>query len=362
MSSGASISTLAGGAGTGEGIVGRALRDTRLRAARSARAPPECADRGVSHRLSPRVRAAARLRREAQRVDRVRAAAFAARARDARRAGCLARKTRRRRLPGRGDAQGAKRCCRQAPRSDSRSRRSRSCFFAPDGRGYPRLIVDLLHLMEAGDRSEAFLAHELFHSFRNRIARRARQDSGDDLLMAALGNAEDEGTADQLDKADIPDMPPRCSTERFPEPARVRTTAPTRTNSGAPRTGWNSPNGGSRSTPAILRRPTTSARGCTARCRTAGASSAPSWRGRSSRKLGQDRLLETVGDPIGFWRALPAGPRWLPQDAPDRFQPSPCKPSKSWKKPTTSADYPGLPLEHEPPRTAAPRPSLRPRT
>jgi hypothetical protein len=90
-------------------------------------------------------------------------------------------------------------------------------FFAPDGRGYPRLILDLLHLMHGGDRSQHFLAHELFHAYRNRIARVPVRAFGDDLLIWALANAEDEGVADQLDKADIPALDAGAMRARFPD-------------------------------------------------------------------------------------------------------------------------------------------------
>lgn len=93
-------------------------------------------------------------------------------------------------------------------------------FFAPDGRGYPRLLLDLLHLMQTAERSEGFLAHELFHSYASRIGRKPSREVEDELLLAALGNAEDEGIADQLDKSDIPAMTREKMDATFPDPVQ----------------------------------------------------------------------------------------------------------------------------------------------
>lgn len=78
-------------------------------------------------------------------------------------------------------------------------------FFAPDGRGYPGLIVaDLLHIMESRDRI-GFFAHELHHHYRNQVAVLEDEFTEDDFYwMYVLINLEEEGTADQLDKADLP--------------------------------------------------------------------------------------------------------------------------------------------------------------
>jgi Putative zinc dependent peptidase (DUF5700) len=74
-------------------------------------------------------------------------------------------------------------------------------LFAPDGRGYPHLIVgDLLHLIRQPQRV-GFFGHELFHYYRHVIARRERRDPGAlQPWLDAVTNVEEEGLADQFDK------------------------------------------------------------------------------------------------------------------------------------------------------------------
>lgn len=80
-------------------------------------------------------------------------------------------------------------------------------IFAPDGRGYPEIIVaDLLRLMQHRNL-ENFFAHELFHFYVRRIFRAYRDVAREDRsLMDVLINSMEEGIADQLDKSDIPDL------------------------------------------------------------------------------------------------------------------------------------------------------------
>lgn len=90
-------------------------------------------------------------------------------------------------------------------------------FFAADGRGYPSLIVsDLLRLSEAPDLV-GFFAHEMFHYALHRVAR-AEPDpaAGAEDLVAILGNVYEEGIADQLDKADIPELSEAALARRYP--------------------------------------------------------------------------------------------------------------------------------------------------
>ncbi|MCB0278565.1 MAG: hypothetical protein KDD94_03635 [Calditrichaeota bacterium] len=79
-------------------------------------------------------------------------------------------------------------------------------FFAPDGRGYPQIIVaDLLNVMNSISQS-GFFAHEYFHFYRSRLGqiKDVDFDPVDESLMYALIRIEEEGIADQLDKTEIP--------------------------------------------------------------------------------------------------------------------------------------------------------------
>ena len=80
-------------------------------------------------------------------------------------------------------------------------------FFAPDGRGYSTIIVaDLLNIMESRSRT-GFFAHELHHYYRRYVDDLDTEFAENDYyLMYVLINLEEEGIADQLDKADIPTL------------------------------------------------------------------------------------------------------------------------------------------------------------
>jgi hypothetical protein len=94
-------------------------------------------------------------------------------------------------------------------------------FFAPDARGYPKLIVaDLLNSLSSRDM-ESLFAHELFHFFRRYVVKAYREPSDQNsLLMDILTNVEEEGIADQLDKADIPLLSEEKLKQIFPVPQR----------------------------------------------------------------------------------------------------------------------------------------------
>lgn len=79
-----------------------------------------------------------------------------------------------------------------------------SLLFFIDGRGYPRLLFDLLYLMNKHDRL-ALIGHELHHYYRNKIARKSHP-FGDDLLPWAIVNVEIEGIACLVDKREFPKM------------------------------------------------------------------------------------------------------------------------------------------------------------
>lgn len=80
-------------------------------------------------------------------------------------------------------------------------------LFGPDGRGYPNLIIgDLLQLARRRER-DRFFAHELFHYYRRFVARTPRVDPGADTpWLGAIGNVEEEGLADMMDKSEVPDL------------------------------------------------------------------------------------------------------------------------------------------------------------
>ena len=67
-----------------------------------------------------------------------------------------------------------------------------------DARGYPRILLDPLHVMQHGTPLE-LIGHELHHNYRNRLAIPSRP-YGDDLLAWALVNVEVEGIAGLVDK------------------------------------------------------------------------------------------------------------------------------------------------------------------
>lgn len=94
-------------------------------------------------------------------------------------------------------------------------------FFAPDGRGYPGIIVaDLLNIMESRDRV-GFFAHELHHFYRNRVAVLDGEFGEEDFYLGyVLVNLEEEGTADQLDKADLPGLTDAALRRQVPNPDR----------------------------------------------------------------------------------------------------------------------------------------------
>ncbi|MBN1940310.1 MAG: hypothetical protein JW843_12045 [Candidatus Aminicenantes bacterium] len=75
-------------------------------------------------------------------------------------------------------------------------------FFAPDGRGYDPIIVDLLYAADKGDGLVAFMAHEIHHYCRRRVL---AYDEGnvlvkDEGLLNGLTQLQIEGIADQIDK------------------------------------------------------------------------------------------------------------------------------------------------------------------
>ncbi|MEZ4587314.1 MAG: DUF5700 domain-containing putative Zn-dependent protease [Gemmatimonadales bacterium] len=91
-------------------------------------------------------------------------------------------------------------------------------LFAPDGRGYPQLIIGDLRNLLGREGREGFLAHELFHFYRRRIGRpRVGEAGADGPWLDAIGNVEEEGIADQLDKAEIPGLGVEALRARFPD-------------------------------------------------------------------------------------------------------------------------------------------------
>ena len=85
-------------------------------------------------------------------------------------------------------------------------------FFAPDGRGYPRIIVaDLLDVL-AYPAIEKLFAHELFHYYRRFVEKAYQKPTEiDGPLMNVITNIEEEGIADQLDKSDLPRLTERIA-------------------------------------------------------------------------------------------------------------------------------------------------------
>ncbi|GAB5535902.1 MAG: hypothetical protein Rubg2KO_21510 [Rubricoccaceae bacterium] len=79
--------------------------------------------------------------------------------------------------------------------------------FVPGGRGYTeRIVADPLDLMAKADLT-AFFAHEYHHGFRNRVAISMSDfDEEDSAFLYRLLRLEEEGIADRLDKAHIPDL------------------------------------------------------------------------------------------------------------------------------------------------------------
>ncbi|MGE0553856.1 MAG: DUF5700 domain-containing putative Zn-dependent protease [Gemmatimonadales bacterium] len=91
-------------------------------------------------------------------------------------------------------------------------------LFAPDGRGYPQLIIGDLRNLLGREGREGFFAHELFHFYRRRIGRpRVGEAGADRHWLDAIGNVEEEGIADQLDKAEIPGLSVEALRVRFPD-------------------------------------------------------------------------------------------------------------------------------------------------
>lgn len=75
-------------------------------------------------------------------------------------------------------------------------------FFAPDGRGYVPIIIDLLYAAEKKDALVDFIAHEAHHYYRNQ---NRAYDEGeirliDEGLLNGLDQLQIEGVADQIDK------------------------------------------------------------------------------------------------------------------------------------------------------------------
>lgn len=79
-----------------------------------------------------------------------------------------------------------------------------SLFVFIDGRGYSRLLFDLLYLLNKHDRL-GLIGHEFHHYYRNKIGRKYHP-FGDDLLPWAIVNVENEGIAGLIDKREIPKM------------------------------------------------------------------------------------------------------------------------------------------------------------
>ncbi len=94
-------------------------------------------------------------------------------------------------------------------------------FFAPDGRGYPKIIVaDLLNMMLYPE-IERFFAHELFHFYRRYLVTSQLDYAEADVpLMEILTNVQEEGIADQLDKSDLPFLSEQKLKQMFPDPER----------------------------------------------------------------------------------------------------------------------------------------------
>lgn len=78
-----------------------------------------------------------------------------------------------------------------------------SLIYFIDGRGYDRILLDPLHVMNHPD-PDGLMGHELHHNYRNRIAR--HRPYGSDLVAWAIVNVEVEGIASMVDKARVPGM------------------------------------------------------------------------------------------------------------------------------------------------------------
>jgi len=76
-------------------------------------------------------------------------------------------------------------------------------IFAPDGRGYDPIVIDVLESLDSKDGFERFLAHEFHHWFRNRLVDLMQDQS----LLWIIGQVQLEGIADLIDKADRPGKP-----------------------------------------------------------------------------------------------------------------------------------------------------------
>jgi len=77
-------------------------------------------------------------------------------------------------------------------------------IFAPDARGYADIVVVDLLALEKNFDPEGFLAHEFFHYYRRFFATRYSTTTDKEPLLNVLENAQEEGTADQLDKRRVP--------------------------------------------------------------------------------------------------------------------------------------------------------------
>jgi len=89
--------------------------------------------------------------------------------------------------------------------------------FVPGGRGYTeRIVADPLDLMEKTELT-AFFAHEYHHGFRNRVAISMSDfDETESAFLYRLIRLEEEGIADRLDKAHIPDLTEAEFATRYP--------------------------------------------------------------------------------------------------------------------------------------------------
>lgn len=87
------------------------------------------------------------------------------------------------------------------------------------GRGYSRLLFDILSLMNYHNRL-GFIAHEFHHYYRNKNARKFHP-FGDDLLPWAIVNVEIEGIAGLLDKREVPKMTVKELESLYPDPTQL---------------------------------------------------------------------------------------------------------------------------------------------
>jgi len=92
-------------------------------------------------------------------------------------------------------------------------------IFAPDARGYARVVVDAAYLCQV-ESPAALLAHEYHHVYRRQLAPpRLLGGEGEADLLWVLDQLEMEGIADQIDKRRWPEEPP-VATGRTAEYAR----------------------------------------------------------------------------------------------------------------------------------------------